>query len=101
MKSVIIRPNAEQDIEETYNWFEAKDAGLGDKFKDELRQQIEYISFHPQMYAERETGFRYGLCRKMKVFIAYKIEVDGILVYRVWYATMNPSEWRKKLSSER
>lgn len=101
MKPVIVRPKAEQDIRETFDWYEAKERGLGEKFKVELQKLFDNISTFPEMNTERATGFRYGLCQKMKVFVAYKVRSKEILVYRVWYATMNPDQWSRKLSAER
>ena len=50
---VSIRPRAEADLQQAWQWYEREQAGLGDKFLAEMRELIQ--SLHE--YAERTPEY--------------------------------------------
>jgi hypothetical protein len=44
---VIIRPNAEADLQEARSWYESRRAGLGDELLDEIRRAVRFLEAEP------------------------------------------------------
>ena len=45
---VIIRPNAEADLQEAWSWYEAQRTGLGDELLDEIRRAVGLLETDPE-----------------------------------------------------
>ena len=54
MKRVVVRPPAAADIEDAYNWYESRHAGLGDEFLAALQavqdRLLEHREAHPVVH---------------------------------------------------
>ena len=50
MYEVVIEENAALEIEEIYNWYEDKSAGLGERFKDDFDKRIKILFLNPYTF---------------------------------------------------
>jgi hypothetical protein len=50
-KSLIILPEAEQDITEAYNWYQERELGLGEEFLRCIDASIQTIKRNPEILA--------------------------------------------------
>ena len=53
MKRVVVRPAAAADIEDAYEWYESRHAGLGHEFLAALQAVQERLVEHPSCIAIR------------------------------------------------
>ena len=51
-KSLIILPEAEQDITEAYNWYQERELGLGEEFLRCIDASIQTIKRNPEITKE-------------------------------------------------
>lgn len=58
-----LHPLTRQDYDEAYAWYEDKQKGLGERFIKAVRQKIEEIALHPEVYGSRN----YKTFREAKV----------------------------------
>jgi len=49
---LIIRPEAEAELAEQFDWYEERKQGLGQEFLDEIRAVLLQIEGHPGRHAE-------------------------------------------------
>ncbi|MBI3235037.1 MAG: type II toxin-antitoxin system RelE/ParE family toxin [Bacteroidetes bacterium] len=50
-----LHPLIRQDYDEAYAWYEDKQKGLGERFIKAVRQKIEEIAVHPEVYGSRSN----------------------------------------------
>ena len=50
-------PEAQDDIDAAFVWYEGHSAGLGDQFLEALREEVDRIRANPQLYG---TGLPQG-----------------------------------------
>jgi len=97
---LILSPEAEQDIDEAYVWYERQRAGLGEDFLASLDVCIQGIRRSPRMHAFIFEHFRRGLVRRFPyaVFYDYAEAENTVTVYCVIHTSRDPDKWRTRLS---
>lgn len=100
---MIVRPEAEADIEEAYNWYEHRSAGLGDRFLDAVEATIDFVRETPQRFPEKHRepdltirralveGFPYG------VFFIWNEVADTTSVIACMHARRDPRRWLQRV----
>ena len=78
--SVVIRPQAEAEIAEAYDYYEAVSEGLGAAFLLAVEACLNGIERSPEMYAVIYKDIRRGLLRRFPYGIFYLIEQGEIVV---------------------
>jgi hypothetical protein len=53
---------AEEELSEAALWYEAKQPGLGVRFRDEIAHVVSRIAEDPTLWREREGGYRRVNC---------------------------------------
>jgi hypothetical protein len=51
-------PRARKELMETWDWYDERWIGLGDRFMREVEKKVQQIEKTPERYAERRKGFR-------------------------------------------
>jgi plasmid stabilization system protein ParE len=88
---VIIRPNAEADLQEARSWYESRRAGLGDELLDEIRRVVRWLEEEPERRPFYYRDFRRLLTRRFPYKLFYRVEGDRVIVFRiVAHATCKP-----------
>ncbi len=93
---LVSEPNADFDIEATFNWYESERAGLGLEFLRELRATYGRILEGPLRYQELRSGIRRALVKRFPYAVYYAIEVDAVVVLAVLHASRDPAEWQRR-----
>jgi plasmid stabilization system protein ParE len=94
---LIIAPEAEQDINEAYDWYEARRVGLGEEFLSRVDACIQAIRRTPEMHATVHENYRRGLVRRFPYAIFYEFASRTVTVYCVFHTSQNPDKWRQRL----
>ena len=53
-----LHPNAQQELEESYQWYEERLEGLGDRFVAAIQKKFDNIISSPQLYAKQKGNYR-------------------------------------------
>lgn len=85
-RRVIIRPNAEADLQEARRWYETQRAGLGDELLDEVRHAVRLLEEDPERRPVYYRGFRRLITRRFPYKLFYCIEGDRVIVFRILHA---------------
>jgi plasmid stabilization system protein ParE len=83
---VIIRPNAEADLQEARSWYESQRAGLGEELLDEICRAVRLLAADPERRPFYYRDFRRLLTRRFPYKLFYRVEGDRVVVFRILHA---------------
>ena len=91
-----IRPEAAEDLDAAFEYYESKRSGLGDRFLAAVRFAIHSICITPGMGRLVTVGVRRVNLRKWPYAIFYKHDpvADRIDVHCVFQTAQHPSKWQ-------
>lgn len=88
---IIIRPEAENDIRDAFDWYEARSPGLGLEFVRCIDASFDIILESPVIYQHVYKNIRRALPQRFPYGIFYIIEDEKIVVLAVLHAKRNPN----------
>lgn len=91
--SLIIKPDAELDIQDAYQYYEERKIGLGSEFVRAVDACVSKIGRNPTACPVVHNQIRRGLVRKYPYGIFYIIEDSVIFVIACFHAKRNPRDW--------
>ncbi len=83
---VLVRAEAERDLEVARDWYEWKRPGLGGAFLDEFAAAMGVLELNPQQERLYYREFRRTLFRRFPYKIFYQIIGERVVVFRVLHA---------------
>lgn len=92
---LIIQKRAEAQILEAYNWYEQKQANLGDIFLKALEELIFKIEANPFLFQPKYKNVYLAQAKKFPYGIFYLIDEDRIIVLAVFHLSRNPGLWKR------
>ena len=92
-------PEAQAELYEGAAYYQAKEEGLGDRFRDEIIEVFSTILHHPLLWREQAAGYRRVNCPVFPYYVAYFIRGDLILVAAVAHAARHPDYWKQRTIS--
>jgi plasmid stabilization system protein ParE len=95
---LIIAPEAGQDIDEAYGWYEQQRAGLGEEFLGCVDACLEGLCRMPQIHAKVHEEYRRALVRRFPYAVFYEYLADTVTVYCVFHTARDPKKWRQRLA---
>ncbi len=95
-KQVIIRPEAESDIDDAYQWYESQRKSLGDNFLLCIEEAISRASRNPPIYSIIYKEVRRVLIHRFPFGIFFINRESSISVIAVIHARRNPSTWKER-----
>jgi plasmid stabilization system protein ParE len=95
--SLIIRPEAELDIQEAFEWYEAQTLGLGSEFVRAVDTCLSNIGRNPLAYPRIYEQTRRALLRRFPYGILYVFEQETISVIACFHGKRAPKSWQDRL----
>ncbi len=95
-QKIIIRPEAQNDIDSAFDWYEEQNTGLGREFTLEFSSSVDRIVENPQLYSELYRGIRRALVRSFPYGVYYHLNEKDIVVFAVLHLAMNPMKWKDR-----
>ena len=93
---LIIKPEAEQDIQEAAQYYQLQKSGLGMDFLLAVDDSLEKIQRNPHSYAIRYQDVRTALLVRFPFLVHYLVESSTIFVLAVIHSSRNPRSWKKR-----
>jgi plasmid stabilization system protein ParE len=90
-------PETSSELYETAEYYEAKQAGLGRRFRSEILDLCRLIVQQPVLWRERRGGYRRVNCPVFPYYVAYFIRGDLIVVAAIAHGHRRPGFWRERL----
>jgi toxin ParE1/3/4 len=92
----IVRPEAEQDIAETFEWYEQQRKGLGDDFLLRVESAFDFLMQDPFSFAPIYKDIRRTLLRRFPYGVFYFVSDTHIVVLAVMHAKRHPKKWKSR-----
>lgn len=96
-KSLIILPEAEQDITQAYAWYEEQEIGLGEEFLRCVDACLQLIQRQSRMFQVVHENYRRAIIRRFPYVIFYEDVENKILIYAVFHCSQDPKKWLSRL----
>ena len=95
-----IRPDALADIDQAAQWYDNREAGLGDDFARGVLEAIDGLRLSPLIYRirHRRRNVRWRLMDRFPYRIVYQIAGDKITVLAVVHSARHNRHWKNRLS---
>lgn len=91
---------AQQELSEAAAWYQARSPGLGERFIDEVEQQVELLSRYPRMGARWEHPTLDAEVRRVPLpsfpyLVVYT--PDDLVVVAIAHGRRRPGYWTERL----
>ncbi len=93
---LIIRPEAEAELEEAFAWYEQQVAGLGSQFLLAVDATINSLHRNPLQYPVVYKDIRRALMRRFPYQVFYVQNEMQIVIIAVFHGMRNPSIWQSR-----
>jgi len=88
---------ARSDIFEAADYYEQKEFGLGQRFRDEIGKILITVSSSPFLWRERPGKYRRVNCPVFPYYIAYVVRDETIVVVAIAHVSRKPGFWYDRL----
>jgi plasmid stabilization system protein ParE len=94
---LIIVPEAQNDVDEAYWWYEDRRLGLGEEFLSCVEACIQAICRMPELHPVVHEEYRRALVRRFPYAVFYEYTVEQVTVYSIFHTSQSPMKWRGRL----
>ncbi|MEI6386531.1 MAG: type II toxin-antitoxin system RelE/ParE family toxin [Spirochaetota bacterium] len=95
---LVIRPEAESEMTDAYEWYELRAVGLGNQFLLSVDAVLQAVTRNPYQYPEIFKSIRRGLVHRFPYAILFIVHEGQIAVLAVFHAKRDPTQWEKRHS---
>lgn len=93
---IVLRPQAEVEITEAADWYEAQRPGLGREFLHLVNQVIARIAEGPLQFRRVHQEIRRAPLQRFPYGILYRVRDEEILVVACMHARRDPKKWQER-----
>ncbi len=94
---IIVRPEAEAEMIDAFDWYEDQVPGLGSDFLLCLDAVFSTIARLPQQYPRVHKVVRRALTRRFPYEVFFVEDGNRIVILSVFHATRNPKRWQERI----
>ena len=94
---LIIRPEAEAELAEAFDWYEHRVPGLGADFLMALDTAVDSILSNPLQHPALHRSIRRALLRRFPYQVLFLVEEDAIIVIAVFHGARDPRRWQDRI----
>ena len=97
-RQIIVRPEAETEVQQAFEWYQEQSAGLGLEFLRAIEACLFGISRNPFAYTVAKVpNVRRALLRRFPYALFYLVDDDAIVVVAVFNVKRQPIDWTKRV----
>lgn len=97
MKPVRFEPEALDELDSAYNYYETLSVGLGDALRAEVEARIRVMSEYPFAFPEWEGPARRTTLQRFPYSIFYRVYDEDIRIVAVLYAKLDPEQMLRRV----
>ncbi|MEW6357062.1 MAG: type II toxin-antitoxin system RelE/ParE family toxin [Planctomycetota bacterium] len=94
--SLVIRPEAEEDLRQAYHWYEEQREGLGEDFLLCVEAALTAIQESPLRYPAIHRDMRRILVRRFPYGVFYCVRRHEVSVLAVFHCRRHPRGWQRR-----
>ena len=96
-RRLIVRPEAEAEMAEAFDWHEDRVSGLGSEFLLCVDAVFSSILRNPQHFPRVHRVVRRALTRRFPYEVFFVEDDERIIVLSVFHAKRNPKRWHERI----
>ncbi|MFN6571908.1 type II toxin-antitoxin system RelE/ParE family toxin [Dendronalium sp. ChiSLP03b] len=93
---LVFRPEVQEELNETYSWYESQKPGLGDEFLDCVDETVNRISQMPESYVIAYRDIRRALVQRFPYAVYYRIVSSRVIVTAIFHSRRDPKSWQTR-----
>ena len=94
--TIVFLSRAQHELLEAWEWYEDKQAGLGDQFKNKVTERLHSLLQHPERYPIRKKEFREVRIEVFPYLIIYRIDKNTVVIASILHTSRNPKKKYKE-----
>ena len=91
-----VQPEAADEANVAFNWYEDHRPGLGDEFYRELARGFEFVMENPLLSRVVYRGLRKRKLDRFPYLVVYRVSEEELSVVSVFHGSRNPMIWKKR-----
>lgn len=91
IRQVVIRPDAERDLSNTFRWYEEQSPGLGHDFLRAVEVSLGSVQRHPLAFSQVHRQIRRVLLRRFPYGIFYLVHRHTLVVLACFHFKRSPN----------
>ena len=91
-----IQPEAADEANAAFNWYENQQPGLGGEFYRELTRGFEFIVENPLLSRIVYRGLRKRKLNRFPYLVVYQVTDEEVSVVSVFHGSRNPAVWKRR-----
>jgi plasmid stabilization system protein ParE len=95
---LVLAPEAEDDLLDAADWYDAQQPGLGDAFLRSVDASFARIGRFPRSFPANDRDIRSALLRRFPYAVLFRIRETRIEVVAIWHGRRGPEGWRERLA---
>ena len=95
-RRLIVRPEAEAEMAEAFDWYEDRVPGLGSEFLLCVDAVFSSILRNPQHFPHVHRVVRRALTRRFPYEVFFVEDDERVVVLSVFHAKRNPKRWHER-----
>jgi plasmid stabilization system protein ParE len=96
-RQLIVRPEAEAEMTDAFDWYEERVPGLGSDFLLCVDAAFSAILRSPQQFPPVHKTVRRALIRRFPYEVFFVEDDKRVVVLSVFHAKRNPKRWRERV----
>ncbi|GAB4157563.1 MAG: hypothetical protein Tsb009_34650 [Planctomycetaceae bacterium] len=97
---VLIKPEAEADLEAATLWYNQQHENLGESFLDSVNTTIERIQQNPEGYPIIYKNIRSAMTKKFPYLVLFEFNVSRVAVLGIIHGHRNPEIWKLRSAGQ-
>jgi plasmid stabilization system protein ParE len=99
MRTLVVRPLAEADIEEAHAWYAARSPRVAARFLDTLAVILAEVQRRPESFPSVYKSMRRALMPRFPFGIYFHAGAERVSVLAVVHSRRHPRRWSRRLES--
>jgi toxin ParE1/3/4 len=96
-RRLIVRPEAEAEMAEAFDWYEQRSPDLGSEFLLCVDAVFNAILRNPQRWPHVHRVVRRALTRRFPYEVFFVEDEERVVVLSVFHAKRNPKSWQERI----
>ncbi len=97
MKPIRLRPEAELEIEQAFEYYRLESPRIADRFLDDIATSLDKIQNDPQLYPAYTKNTRRRVLGSFPFSVIYQDKAEVILIVAIAHAKRREGYWSKRL----
>ena len=96
-RCLILRPEAEAELTDAFDWYEDRVPGLGSEFLLCVDAALNSIQRSPQQFPRVHRIVRRALTRRFPFEVFFVEDNERVVVLSIFHAKRNPKRWQERI----